>query len=112
MEGGIARDAESRLTGRRVGRVETDADAETRAEGGVVIDLTRIPPVIDPNIDPNLAAAVRRAPAHVHVIFAGPDAPFLDALRAIYGVPLPHPDVFICTHSRRKILVCAGTPTG
>jgi hypothetical protein len=60
-----------------------------------VIDLWQLPPVIAEGIDPRLHTLIREARDGVRVLFAGPDQTFLDALRRIYGVPLPCPDVLI-----------------
>ena len=72
-----------------------------------MIDLARVLPVFDERIDPRLSAAIRRAPNDVRVIFAGPDMPFLDALRRIYSLPLPCPDVLVCTRGLHLIITVA-----
>lgn len=72
-----------------------------------MINLTNVAPVLDDQIDPRLAAAIHRAPPDVHVIFAGPDAAFVDALRRVYGLPLPCRDVLVCTKGSRLIITVA-----
>lgn len=69
------------------------------------VDLASLPPVIGDGIDPRLTALLHRVPSSVRVVFAGPDALFLDALRRIYAMPLPCPDVLVYTKADAIVVV-------
>jgi hypothetical protein len=67
--------------------------------------LDCLPAVIDPNIDPRLVALLRSTPPWLRVIFAGPDAPFLDDLQNIYNIPLSCPDVLLCSSGGQLLVL-------
>lgn len=75
-----------------------------------MFDLLGIPTVFDERVDPRLRAIVKRSPPSLHVVFAGHDAPLIDAMRNCYGVDLQTPDVAIWLRSGQLVASVAPSP--
>lgn len=71
-----------------------------------MIDLARLQPVIDEHCD---SAVLDALPSGVHVVFAGRDTPFLNALRRIYRLLLPDPDLLVCSKDKCLSIMVGAT---